>query len=279
MSFSRLSIFATAVLGVAAIARVAGAAQLELRARCQPDGPVVTLGDVAAVVASDPEQVRALAAVELFPSPPPGERRFVRVRQIQDLLLSRGVNLVEHRFSGSSQVEVSTKAEFDQQDSLGHRPLSAEAAASPSELIVVATRALPRGAVIGPHDVHLERRSPDDGPTEGFRAVEQVLGQQTTRTIAAGKPLAATSVRPPILVRRGEVVTVFVRSPGIRVRSAARACDEGSLGDLIGVESFEDRKTFLARVSGVQEVEVYARALRSGPAAGDFTLSDGPAGH
>ena len=80
------------------------------------------------------------------------------------------------------------------------------------------------------------------------------------------------ALRTPALVRRGDVVTVYARSAGIRVRTAARARDDGSQGDLVSVESLLDRSTFFARVSGIREVEVYARSRasrRPRPAAGD----------
>ena len=87
-------------------ARDAAAAELRLRAQSSAAGPVVTLGDVAEIVSADARQTAALAAIELFPAPAAAEQRIVRVREIQDLLLLHGVNLTEHRFSGSSEVTV-----------------------------------------------------------------------------------------------------------------------------------------------------------------------------
>ena len=69
-------------------------------------GPVVKLGDVAEIFAADRRQADRLAAIELFPAPLAPQQRFLRVRELQDLLLLRGVNLAEHSFSGSSQVTV-----------------------------------------------------------------------------------------------------------------------------------------------------------------------------
>jgi flagella basal body P-ring formation protein FlgA len=60
------------------------------------------------------------------------------------------------------------------------------------------------------------------------------------------------------LVQQNDVVTVYARAAGVQVRTQARARDAGSLGDLIAVESISDRKTYFARVSGIQEVEVDA---------------------
>ncbi len=87
-------------------AATAAGAELQLRARCQPQRAIVTLGDVADILAVDPADAKALAAIELFPTPAPGQQRIVRVPELQDLLSIRRVNLLEHRFSGSSQTVV-----------------------------------------------------------------------------------------------------------------------------------------------------------------------------
>lgn len=107
LTVALLSLFAT---------QFAAAAELRLRAQCNPAGPVVTLGDVAEIDSSDGRQAAALAAIELFPAPSTATRstecpeRTVKVREIQDLLLLRGQNLTELRFSGSSEVTVQTVA-------------------------------------------------------------------------------------------------------------------------------------------------------------------------
>jgi len=84
------------------------AAELRLRSQCSPHGPVVTLGDVTDILTADEKQAGRLAAVELFPAPAATRQRILQVRELQDLLLMRGVNLAEHQFSGSSQVVVGT---------------------------------------------------------------------------------------------------------------------------------------------------------------------------
>jgi flagella basal body P-ring formation protein FlgA len=129
--------------------------------------------------------------------------------------------------------------------------------------VVVATRSLPRGAVVRAADVQLQKDEAPDTPAAGFHSIEEVVGRETTRAIPAGKTLDASAVRQPLLVRRGEVVTVYARSAGIRVRSTARAREDGSLGDLVTVESLLDRAAYFAQVSGIREVEVYARPTQA----------------
>ena len=65
--------------------------------------------------------------------------------------------------------------------------------------------------------------------------------------------------RHRLAVHRGEVVSVLARAGGIRIRTNARAREEGSVGELVAVESLLNRSTYYARVSGTREVEVFAR--------------------
>ena len=326
-------------------------AELQLRRECRPRQAVVTLGDVAEVSAADSGRADALAAVELFPAPAPGTKRFLRLREIQDLLLIRGVNLIEHRLSGASQVVVlgpegETEARDDRpvpvSKANGARRRIGEAvvrylqqhvreaeswtvdltlddshtrsvASSTGEIsvrggmppwvgmqrfeitvnssdgpvrfdvdaqvtvppsAVVAARRLQRGALVRAADVQLQQSPAIDGPSDAFHSIDEVVGKQTTRTIPAGQTLDRSSVRQPLLVGRGDVITVYVRSAGIRVRTTARARDSGSLGELIQVESLLDRATYFARVSGIREVEVYAQAIQADRSrAADFGQS------
>jgi len=341
-----LTMFATVESGAVA----ARAAEFQLRAECRCPAPVVTLGDVAQVFDADARQADALAALELFPAPPAGRQRFLRLRQLQDLLIVRGIRLAEHRFSGSSQVVVSGSGE--QADAAGEGSVSAstmkrserlvreavvawlrrhasetepwdtdvtlndgqarlvataggelsarggmppwvgiqrfEVTGGPPEApvrfaidarvtlppaVVVAARSIPRDAVIRAEDVELQRGTPGDPSGDWFHSIDEVLGQEVVRAIPDGKVLERNQLRPPLLVRRGEAVTVYARSSGIRVRVTARARENGSLGDLIMVESLLNREPYFVRVSGFQEAEIYARAIQA-----DRAAAAGPSG-
>ena len=62
--------------------------------------------DVADVYATDPDEAKALGDIDLVAAPPDGQKRFLPLREIQDLLVLRGLNLREHRFTGASQVKI-----------------------------------------------------------------------------------------------------------------------------------------------------------------------------
>ena len=318
------------------------AAEMQLRSQCETTKPLVSLGDIAEIAAVDSKEAQTLAAIELFPVPPAGQQRYVRLREIQDLLAQRGVKLAEHRFSGSSQVmitrasaggprherplssavvkkahrqvcdaiveylgkqapgrqwSVEVALEPDQARRVsgsvrgiavrgGRAPwtgsqqfeITAQTEGGPARIpvvadvslppaVVVAARSLPRGALVSAADVRLERVPVRSEGEDQFHSVEDILGQEVTRMISAGATITRRAVRPPLLVRRGDVVTLQARSAGICVRTTARARQDGSLGDLIAVESMLDRKTFHVRVSGMREAEIFAQALQAGRSA------------
>lgn len=318
------------------------AAEIELRRESRPAKRVVTLGDVAEVRSNDPQEAERLEATELFPTPAPGPARFLRVRELQDLLLLRGVPLQQHHLSGASQVAIhgtETRTESDDTSvppvllkkaerevaeaiarslrssgngqnwdvavhlddaqvravtkALGNVVAHGEAAPAaglqrfdvvlgsgkaaerfPVEArlslplsVVVATRSLMRGAIVGPNDVRLQPVSPNQSQGDGFRSLEEVIGSEVIQMIGEGTVLEKRLIHAPLMVHRGDVVTVYARAAGIRVRTTARAREDGSQGDLVSVESLTERKNYIARVCGIREMEVWARAPQADTAA------------
>jgi len=326
------------------------AAEIRLRSQCQSDSSIVTLGDVAEILTNDRQQIETLSAIELCAAPVAGQC-FVRLREIQDRLLAHKINLLEHRFSGSSQVTVLRTKQTREQPERPERPLSYSATRTANQraseavaaylcenvsanqpwnvevqltvaqvrllsnpdvtlsvvpttrpegdhwtgpqrfqflvqtlegpmtfpidaqvtrppMVLVAATSLSRGTIIGPADVEMRPATSMEHPTDAIESLEEAIGKETEKAIPSGKILQRTMVRSPLLVRRGELLTVHVRTSGIRIRTTARARDDGALGDLVTVESTLDRKTYFARVAGAQEVEVYAR-----PALADRTVA------
>ena len=314
----------------------AGAAELRLRQQCSVHGSVVTLADIAEIYSADAEQAKKLAAIELFPAPPASQQRVLGIREVQDMLSVRGINLAEQRFSGSSQIVLTSGAEparvdqpltpsaskrahrrvqeavlqylqakagsseprclqfevpsalvraaanpvqpmtvsggsapwtgaqrfeikVDTSEGLG--PVAIDVQVSVPSAVVAAVHSLSRGAVIKESDLTLVRDSSgsDDGGV--FHGIEDVVGKQTTRGVPDGKIIGADDLQAPLLVHKGDVVTVYARSVGIRVRTTARARDDGGMGDLVTMETMQDRKPYQARVCGMREAEVLAQVV------------------
>ena len=75
----------------------------------------------------------------------------------------------------------------------------------------------------------------------------------------------ADTVQAPIMVKRGDIVTVTSQSGGIRVRISARALRDGTHGELVQLESLGSKEKFDARVIGPREAAVFAASRPTGP--------------
>jgi flagella basal body P-ring formation protein FlgA len=353
-------------------ARVGLAAEtVELRERVAMSGPVVRLGDVAEIVSADRMRARQLAALPLMPAPSPGTERFLRRREVEDLLDAHGQDLRGLRIEGAEQIAISSLASATAgqseikvpsavdtdvdtepmnlhatilagQTGRPHRgqldetsiralrtqlqhaienhlisktgkagPWQVTCNAAPAQLaqlrganspvecqggrepwtgrqrftisfttpqgvvqfpvyaqvsdgpraVVVAVRPIARGAMITAADVELQslaeipaassRRAPVD-------SIEKLLGMEARQAIQPGQVMYSDDVQAPILVKRGELITVVSQGGGIRVRTTARARHDGAKGELVQVETEGTGERFDARVTGPREAAVFA---------------------
>ncbi len=269
----------------------AAAAEIQLRAQAQPGGRVVVLGDVATVYAANEQEARQLEAVELLPSPAPGDRRYLRLREVQDLLRAQGVNLVPHRFSGSGQVVIAGAAPASRNRSLPGRFARGAARRVETEVQQAVTRYLQavapdKGAwqvrvMLTPDQVRqlaaargqlqvaggtspwlgtqsmvvrgADRNEPFELPIEAVIRLPQSVVVAKGR-IAPGAVIRATDVelRPPPPGSRGQNKTVYRFAEEVIGKETTRAIPVGQAFDQTAL-----RRPVLVRRNDV--VTVYAR--------------------
>lgn len=125
------------------------------------------------------------------------------------------------------------------------------------EMAVVTVRAIERGAILRRTDVELR---PHSGalPKHALASLESIVGKEAIQGIRADSLLLANQIRSPLIVYRGERVSIRARAAGVSVRTYAVAQQDGSLGDLVTVQSLEGKERYAARVSGLRELEIFA---------------------
>jgi len=367
-------------------ASAAFAEEIVIRPQALPQSTVVRLGDVAEIRGSDSGRAARLAALPLMPAPAPGTRRFLRAKEIQDMLSAHGKDLTQLNMVGSAQVAVlpyvvgapaaghanndakagratlmaNDAAPFDPADPDGlngmagrraalafdhvtasglssaddsrvpsyreflrqlivdhlitqtgradgwnvscklspqHATLLATSTAPPtcdggnppwtgrqrftislatasgpvklpisadvalSQPVVVAVRPIAPGAIITAADVTVQQM--DDAPAANGRrapvhAVDDLIGMEANRTIQVGAIVFTDQVQSPLLVKRGETITVVAQGGGIRVRTTALARQNGAHGDLVQLESLQTKERYDARVTGFRQASVLA---------------------
>jgi len=140
-------------------------------------------------------------------------------------------------------------------------PSPAESA--PKQEYVVTVRALNRGDIVRIADVEL--RPLEETPLRGKAAIQlkDVVGREVLRPLASGQPIDERQLRRPLLVRRGQAVQVRAKAAGVVVTTTARATEDGAAGDIIVLQSLENREKYSAHVTGLQQAEIYVSGIRA----------------
>jgi flagella basal body P-ring formation protein FlgA len=133
-------------------------------------------------------------------------------------------------------------------------PVSGRAVAM--AMVPVLARRLGTREVIGDADIQWAEVPVDRlGPTV-VRDPAELVGMSPRRSIAPETPVRAEDVRLPVVIARGEAVTMVVRHGGLTVTARGRALDEGARGATIRVMNIDSKRTIEAMVTGPGAVEV-----------------------
>ncbi len=132
---------------------------------------------------------------------------------------------------------------------------------------VVATRVIPSRRPFPSDAVEVRELwlDTEDGPP--LTDLSMVVGQMAAVAIRPGMAISAHMIRPPLLVRRGDPVTVRVVIGDLSVRSVAKAVEDGALDDVITLRRQGGRDTFTATVTGLREATILMDPIAPRPAA------------
>lgn len=67
--------------------------------------------------------------------------------------------------------------------------------------------------------------------------IDEVKGMQARRMLAAGQPFRGDDVRRPIVITKGQTVTMEFDAPGVQLTAMGRAMSEGGVGDTVTVQN------------------------------------------
>lgn len=108
--------------------------------------------------------------------------------------------------------------------------------------VVVATRNLARNQVLTAADIAVEQRDANDLPTSYLTDPNQIVGKVLARPATAGSVLSLGQAQAPVVVRRGDRVTLEVQTAGFEVRSSGVALGDAGLGERVSVRNENSRR-------------------------------------
>jgi flagellar basal body P-ring formation protein FlgA len=127
--------------------------------------------------------------------------------------------------------------------------------------IVVPARDIPRGEIITDSDLTYATVAGNAlmaGTVTNFAAVKNM---EARRMLHAGAPLRGDDVRRPVVVSKGQTVTMLFRAPGVELTAMGRSMGEGGVGDTVTVQNPSSYQMITGLITGPGTV------IATGPAS------------
>ncbi len=124
------------------------------------------------------------------------------------------------------------------------------------EMVVVSARPLQRGEQLREDDLELAERDLASLSGGYYRELAEVVGMKLRRSLRAGLPLQRSMLSAPLVIKRGDKVSIRAAGGGLDVRMQGEALEAGAHGDTIRVRNLSSRREVEARVAGPGLVEV-----------------------
>lgn len=123
-------------------------------------------------------------------------------------------------------------------------------------MVLVAAQPLVRGTQVEADMLSRTERDVAQLPYGYFTRQKAVLGQVLQRNLSPGKVLTPGVLRPPLLVRRGQVVTLAAGADGFSVTTQGVALQDGARGALVRVRNSRSKRVVQGVVTGSGQVQV-----------------------
>jgi flagella basal body P-ring formation protein FlgA len=129
--------------------------------------------------------------------------------------------------------------------------------------IVVPVRDIARGEVIADSDLTTTQVGGSALMAGVVTSMDALTGMQARRVLRAGEGLRPDDVRRPVVVSKGQTVTMMFSAPGVELTAMGRAMSEGGVGDMVTVQNPASFRMITATVTAPGTV----RAIASAPTA------------
>lgn len=122
--------------------------------------------------------------------------------------------------------------------------------------VPVLNRAVSLGEVIVAADIdHIKLRRDRIGP-DSISDAAQLVGKSARHSLRAQQPLRSMDVQEPILVHKGDLVTLRLETPLMQLSTQAKALEDGTLGATIRVANTQSSRTIEVAVTGPDSATV-----------------------
>jgi flagella basal body P-ring formation protein FlgA len=84
----------------------------------------------------------------------------------------------------------------------------------------------------------------------------EIVGMTPRKIIRGNAPIARNDLDKPVMVQRGELVTMNLNSGAIKITALAKALEAGTKGDIIRLMNIDSKRTIEAKITGTRTATV-----------------------
>ncbi|MBT3534653.1 MAG: flagellar basal body P-ring formation protein FlgA [Rhodospirillaceae bacterium] len=125
--------------------------------------------------------------------------------------------------------------------------------------VPVPSRSIRKGQEITQADIKWTELNIRVLSSETIEHPDQIIGLAASRNLRQNQPLKPSDLREPVIVAKGTVVTVSLKSGGLSLSGMGRALEDGSQGEIIRIMNLQSKRTVDASVIGPNQVVVELR--------------------
>lgn len=122
--------------------------------------------------------------------------------------------------------------------------------------IPVLVRRMRGDEIIDRADIRLLTMRADKLDLNALRQADDLVGMSPMRTLAPGRPVKPSEIRPPVLVAKGSIVTMVYQTDRMVLTAQGKALQDGSEGETIRIQNAKTFKTIDGVVTGSGTVTV-----------------------
>jgi flagella basal body P-ring formation protein FlgA len=122
--------------------------------------------------------------------------------------------------------------------------------------VIVAAHRIEARDQLSDTDLRYQRWDMGHLPSGYLTDVKSASGRVSRRSLAAGSIILAKNLAQPIIINRGQDVTVTASTGAITVTARGRALEAGGVGDVIRVQNLNSLKTVRATILNDTSVQV-----------------------
>lgn len=123
--------------------------------------------------------------------------------------------------------------------------------------IIVTQKRIAKDAIITEDDLTMLRKDITQLPPGYYDNMNEIVGQVAKNEIQYGVVIKSNMVKQKILVKRGSLIKILVKGPGITVESNGVAQNDGAKNELIKVKNAKSNKIIEGTVEEYGIVAVY----------------------